>query len=474
MQTRFKSLALTTVAVLAMVAAACAPAPASGPGGGPNYPDFRFTANKVTVVNHNDSFFYGTRDEPYAVNLWFRVKVGVPNSAQVGVVGDRSQAIDDLGDGESHALSASRQAAVDFNDVELLDVGDLLNTNKHLEIVGTWTWAMERDDVGVTGVMGNVTNVVKNTLNNVVGNGTLPSDPADLVPMLLGDFGDAFDLIAGALFSSIPGIPDDAVGSRFYIGVASTGTLSNIVDATVPASAFPLVEIPVVTIPPDIDGGQIFSLGHNNAYSGEQFSSGDGRHDYDVSMVNVATIPQPPVASFTPSATSGSPGLGVTFDASGSNDPDGTIVAYNWTFGDFTTGAGALTAHTFNTAGTFPVTLTVTDDSGMSSSTTTNIAIGGAPTVAPTGLTKTGSGCCNTYGDFAWNPVPGATAYQIQMSSYFGGGCLVDASATINGQASSGRVQAAGLCLGSKYDTKIRAQANGQWGPWSAEQRFTL
>lgn len=467
-----KTLTAAVIASLALVAAACTPP--SGGGGGAGLPDFRFTANKVTVVEHNDTFLYGQRDEVFAVNLWFRVKVGEPNSAVVGIAGDRSAAFDDLGNGETHAFAPSEQATVNFNDVELLDVGDLLNPNKNLEIVGTWTWAMDADDVGVTGVMNSTLDVVRNALNTIVASGSVPEDPNALVAALLGDFGDAFNLIAGALFSSIPGIPDDAVGSRFYIGVGSKGALSNIVDAAVPNNVFPSVAIPIVSIPPDIDGGQIFSLGHNNGFTGEVFSSGDGRHDYDVSMVNVATIPKAPVASFTASTTTGVPGTSVVLDAAASNDPDGTIVAYNWNFGDFTTGSGALTSHTFNTAGTFPVTLTVTDNSGMSHSATTNIAIGGAPTVAPSGLTKTGSGCCNTYGDFAWNMVPGATAYEINMDAFFGGGCLSDHGAVINGQVPTGRVQAFGLCLGSKYDVSIRAKANGQWGPWSASQRITL
>lgn len=471
MSNRTRTLTAAVIASLALVAGACA-APGGGGGNGGGLPDFRFTANKVTVVEHNDSFLYGQRDEPFVVNLWFRVKVGEPGSAQVGIAGDRSAAYDDLGNGESLALTGTQQAAVNFNDVELLDVVDLVNPNKNLEIVGTWSWAMEADDVGVGGVIDSSLNVMRNALNVIVASGNVPEDPNVLVAALLGDFGDAFNLIAGALFSSIPGIPDDAVGSRFYIGVGAKGALSNIIDAAVPNNVFPSVAIPIVSVPPDIDGGQIFSLGHNNGFTGEVFSSGDGRHDYDLSMVNIATLPKPPVASFTTTATSGAPGLAVTFDAAGSNDPDGTIVAYNWNFGDFTTGAGTLTSHTFNTAGTFPVTLTVTDNSGMSHSTTTNIAIGGAPTVAPTGLTKTGAGA--TWGDFAWNQVPGATAYEIYMDGFFGGGCMTDHGAVINGQVSAGRVQAVGLCLGSKYDVSIRAQANGQWGPWSSTQRITL
>lgn len=461
---------LCAVALPAAIVAACS----VPPGTAPPTSNFRFTVNRISVVEHNDTFLYGRRDEVFAVNLWFRVRVDDPGSAQVGIAGNRSVAYDDLGNGESRALPPAEQATVGFDGLRLLDVGDLLNPANKLEIVGSWTWAMDRDDVSIAGVQANILEVVRDALNAVVAAGQIPENPEDLVPVLLGDFGDAFDLIAGALFASIPGIPDDAVGSRFYVGIGATGVLSNIIDAAVGSTPFPTVAIPIVSVPPDIDGGAIFSLGHNNSFTGQVMSSGDGRHDYDVSMVNVATLPVPPVASFTPSVSSGPAPLTVTFDSSASTDPDGTIVARNWNFGDFTTGAGTNPTHTFTTAGTFPVTLTITDDDGMSASTTVNVAVGGAPTIAPTGLIKTGAGCCDTYGDFAWNMVPGATAYEIDMDAFFGGGCLTDHGAVIDGQVPTGRVQAFGLCLGSKYDVSIRAKANGLWGPWSPTTRITL
>ena len=74
---------------------------------------------------------------------------------------------------------------------------------------------------------------------------------------------------------------------------------------------------------------------------------------------------QPPVPSFTWSqpATEKTP---ITFDASSSTDPDGTIVTYAWEFGDGTTGTGVKVNHTYQTGGTYSVRLTVTDDRGTS------------------------------------------------------------------------------------------------------------
>lgn len=454
--------------LLAAILAGCSVAPGTSPRG----TNFEFNANRVTVVDHNDSFLYGVRDEVYVMNLWFRVRVNDPNSAQVGLTGSRDQAFDDLGDGETRALPRNEQATVPFNNVKLLDVGDLATAANKLEVMGTWTWAMEKDDVGVTGVQNDIINAVKNALNYTVAAGYIPEDPNELIPVLLGDFDDAFSLIAGSLFASIPGIPDDAVGSRFYVGVGATGTLSNIIDATVGGTPFPSTEIPIVTIPPDIDGGAIFSMGHNNSFTGQVFDSGDGRHMYDFSLVDKATLPKPPVASFTASATSGDGPLPVVFDAGASNDPDGTILSYNWTFGDFTTGAGTSAGHTFSNSGEFPVTLTVTDNDGQSVSSTQVITVNGAPVTAPTGLAKVSSGCCNTYGEFAWSQIPGATDYEIFMDAKLG--CLTDHGGVVSGQVSSGRVTALGLCLGTQYDVSIRARANGQWGPWSGATRITL
>ena len=72
-----------------------------------------------------------------------------------------------------------------------------------------------------------------------------------------------------------------------------------------------------------------------------------------------------PTAVAAAAPTSGSAPLNVNFDGSGSSDPDGTIVSYNWDFGDGTNGSDILPNHTYTNAGMFTATLTITDNSGQ-------------------------------------------------------------------------------------------------------------
>jgi len=86
-----------------------------------------------------------------------------------------------------------------------------------------------------------------------------------------------------------------------------------------------------------------------------------------------------PTASFASSATD----LGASFDASGSFDPDGTVTAYAWNFGDGTTATGKAATKQYSAGGTYTVTLTVTDNRGGTATATKQITVI-APNVAPT------------------------------------------------------------------------------------------
>jgi myo-inositol-hexaphosphate 3-phosphohydrolase/PKD repeat protein len=57
-------------------------------------------------------------------------------------------------------------------------------------------------------------------------------------------------------------------------------------------------------------------------------------------------------------------GLACSMSGAGSSDQDGTIDSYAWDFGDGTTESGVGAPHTYDAAGTYTITLTVTDDDG--------------------------------------------------------------------------------------------------------------
>ena len=99
--------------------------------------------------------------------------------------------------------------------------------------------------------------------------------------------------------------------------------------------------------------------------------------------VVVGTPNQPPTASFTFSPTNPDPGQNVTFNAAASTDADGTITAYSWNFGDGTTGTGMNITKAYTSAGSYVVTLTVTDNLGATGTTTRTIQVGPPPTTLP-------------------------------------------------------------------------------------------
>lgn len=93
---------------------------------------------------------------------------------------------------------------------------------------------------------------------------------------------------------------------------------------------------------------------------------------------------RPPVAQFT-GPTSGTVGTALAFTGSGSTDPDGTIAAYAWSFGDNTTSTVASPSKTYTVAGTYTVLLTVTDNAGATASRSASITVSAAGTPPPTG-----------------------------------------------------------------------------------------
>nr|MDJ0807338.1 PKD domain-containing protein [Gammaproteobacteria bacterium] len=89
------------------------------------------------------------------------------------------------------------------------------------------------------------------------------------------------------------------------------------------------------------------------------------------------TANQPPVADFTFTCTD----LSCNF-TDASTDNDGTVVGFAWDFGDGGTSTLQNPGHTYAAAGTYSVTLTVTDDLGATGAVTKSVSVT-APAPAP-------------------------------------------------------------------------------------------
>ena len=129
-----------------------------------------------------------------------------------------------------------------------------------------------------------------------------------------------------------------------------------------------------------------------------------------INNLDACPLNQVPIAVLAANPTSGTAPLSVSFDASGSSDPDAgvgdSIVSYTIDFGDGSPvymGSLPSTSHTYTTAGMYTATLTVRDTSGAANTNTnTNrqlITVNAAPTgpaIASVELGTTNSGTTQT------------------------------------------------------------------------------
>jgi PKD repeat protein len=116
----------------------------------------------------------------------------------------------------------------------------------------------------------------------------------------------------------------------------------------------------------------------------------DGTNSTVSGDINITVGNQPPVAVASANPTAGAPPLTVTYLSTGSSDPEGASLSYNWQFGDGTTSTAANPSHTYQAAGVFTARLTVSD--GVKTATSSDLIIRvGSGLVAAYGF-ETGSG----------------------------------------------------------------------------------
>ena len=162
---------------------------------------------------------------------------------------------------------------------------------------------------------------------------------------------------------------------------------------------------------------------------------------------------QPPTAVMSAIPATGAAPLNVTFDGSGSTDPDGTVTLWNWSFGDGALGTGSQTNHVYTNPGTYNVILTVTDNSGESSLMSGSIEVTALPLVGPGNLTATALTSSSIH--LSWTN-GGANQTGVRIERCKGSGCtnfiqiaLVAGTATIYTDS--------GLAANTTYRYRARA-----------------
>ncbi|MHB1139534.1 MAG: hypothetical protein ACYC2O_11300 [Microthrixaceae bacterium] len=283
--TRTRSWAVAAVAMLGAIGltAACAP---QAPGGGVASADWAFKGTSVRVNDSQDSIGVCwpailCQDEPYLLNIGFRVKIGVANSAQAFVINPRTSAPENVSEGQTvNVLGTAAESKTTFAGVKPMDVLDLANSNNKLEIVGTYVWGSEEDQVGNGLGADAVADLLEDGLNATLAQQNLSNlDAGFIIDLVLDNIGGALGIVA----QNIPlfGLGDDIMGGGMYIGIAARGTLGSAIDALLGSTTFPNIEIPVVDLPPDIDGGALYTMTGTKNFT-QTFVGGGGSHTWNM------------------------------------------------------------------------------------------------------------------------------------------------------------------------------------------------
>src|SRR5690606_15633428 len=138
---------------------------------------------------------------------------------------------------------------------------------------------------------------------------------------------------------------------------------------------------------------------------------------------------KPPTAAFDWPADD----LAASFDASGSTDQGGSIENYAWDFGDGETGTGRTVEHEYAAPGGYDVTLTVTDDEGMTGKVTKRVTVTGPGVIASDTFgrtTSSGWGSADGGGDWTGTGAAFSTASGVGRINFGSAGAMLGTGLT--------------------------------------------
>ena len=203
-------------------------------------------------------------------------------------------------------------------------------------------------------------------------NATLPPGAADTVTLPSATYDAATNRITDFAaewwykIDTVAGQADPALGKAIRLTVTPSDTATVAFFAVFDSSS------DVVAIGySESDGAAVSTVFHLDAdetYYVGIFPIKDGSNS-DLTFVYQVEDNTPPTPYFQITPLIPEAGDSVTFDASGTTDPDDdAITSYVWDFGDGETGTGVVTTHEFATSEIYTVTLTVTDSEDNSES----------------------------------------------------------------------------------------------------------
>ncbi len=188
----------------------------------------------------------------------------------------------------------------------------------------------------------------------------------------LHDYSEEGEAIVGGVFYQGAQFPAAYRGSYFYMDYSSNTVFRMTLegDAVASTSVFADAEGGLLDIAEGPDGMLYYSTADGEVYRIRHEAPGNVR----------------PTAILAATPLSGSVPLDVAFDAGGSSDADGTVVRYDWSFGDGASllDGGSRVRHEYRLGGEFIAIATVRDDKGGASSAVRTItAVSGDSPPAP-------------------------------------------------------------------------------------------
>jgi PKD repeat protein len=173
--------------------------------------------------------------------------------------------------------------------------------------------------------------------------------------------------------------PGSNITSAWYTGTSATNTISGTSMASphvAGVAALWLANNPTAT------PAQVATALFNNSTLNKVTNAGTGSVNR---MVHSLWGSTPPPANVAPTAGFNFTTSGLTANfTDASTDSDGTIASRSWNFGDGTTSTATNPSKTYSAAGTYTVSLTVTDNGGLSNTTSRSVTVAasGGGTVA--------------------------------------------------------------------------------------------